>query len=109
MSVLRSVVIAAVATFSFSGTAFARDAVFTARLEAPAAQTRVIAQNTLWNCEGDTCRARASHGVSVRACRQFARESGARVLAYGPEGRELNADEIARCNGEAPATVQAAN
>ena len=109
MSALRSVVIAAIATFSFSGTAFARDAVFTARLEAPTAQSQVIAQNSVWSCAGDTCRARVSHGTSVRACRQFAREVGARVLAYGPEGRELNAEEIARCNGDAPATVQAAN
>jgi hypothetical protein len=46
--------------------------------------------------------------VSVRACRQFARESGARVVSYGAEGDELTADEIARCNGE-QAQQQAAN
>jgi hypothetical protein len=44
----------------------------------------------------------------VRACRQFVREAGVRVAAYGPEGGELSADELARCNGETP-TVQAAN
>jgi hypothetical protein len=34
---------------------------------------------------------------------------GVRVTAYGPEGAELDADEIARCNGEAPATQEARN
>jgi hypothetical protein len=45
----------------------------------------------------------------VRACRQLVREIGARVTAYGPEGDELTAEEIARCNGERPAAQQAAN
>jgi hypothetical protein len=45
----------------------------------------------------------------VRACRQFVRESGARVVAYGPAGDELSAEEIARCNGEAQVTHQARN
>lgn len=98
----RSIVLSALASVVLVGPAFARDPVFTARVEAPvAAGNRVIAQNTLWNCDGDTCRARPSHGVSVRACRQFARESGARVVAYGSEARSLSADEIARCNGDA--------
>ena len=108
---VRSLAIALVlASAGFAGAAYARDPVFTVKLEAPVAeQTRVIAQSTVWTCEGDTCRARPSHASSVRACRQFVRESGARVTAYGPEGDELTADEIARCNGEQPATQQAAN
>lgn len=107
---VRSLAIALLASASFAGAAYARDAVFTVKLEAPVAeQTRVIAQNTVWTCEGDTCRARPSHASSVRACRQFAREIGARITSYGPEGDELTADEIARCNGEASATQQAAN
>lgn len=110
MSVVRSLVIAAFASASFAGVAYARDAVFTVKLDAPVAeQTRVIAQNTVWTCEGDTCVARPGHGANVRSCRQFVRESGARVVAYGPEGDQLNAEEIARCNGEQPATQQAAN
>ncbi|MEQ1617751.1 MAG: hypothetical protein ABL883_05355 [Terricaulis sp.] len=98
----RSIVLSAIASVVLIGPAFARDPVFTARIEAPLATgDRVIAQNAIWSCDGDTCRARPNHGVSVRACRQFVRESGARVTAYGSEGRELSADEIARCNGEA--------
>ena len=110
MSVVRSILIAALASASFAGAAYARDAVFTVKLEAPVAeQTRVIAQNTVWTCDGDTCLARADHGANVRSCRQFVRESGVRVTAYGTAGDELTADEIARCNGETPTTQQAAN
>jgi hypothetical protein len=110
MSALRTILVAAVVSAGFVGAAYARDPVFTVKLEAPVAeQTRVIAQNTVWNCSGDTCLARPTHAASVRACRQFVRESGARVSGYGPAGNELDADEIARCNSEAPASQQARN
>lgn len=106
MSALRSIVLAAVISTGFAGAAFARDAVFTVQLAAPAAESQVIALNTVWNCEGDTCLARPDHASTVRSCRQFVRESGARVIAYGPAGNELTAEELARCNGET-ATLQA--
>ena len=102
MSFVRSLVIAAVASAGFAGVAYARDPVFTVKLSAPLAEpTRVIAQSTIWNCDGDTCVARPSHASSVRACRQFLRQAGdVRVIAYGPEGGELSAEELARCNGD---------
>jgi hypothetical protein len=107
---VRSLVLAVVVAAGFAGAAHARDAIFTVKLEAPVAeQTRVITQNTIWTCEGDTCRARPSHASTVRACRQFVRELGARVTAYGPDGDELTAEEIARCNGDATVTQQARN
>jgi hypothetical protein len=101
MSIVKSLVIAAIASAAFAGAASARGGeVFVARLATPLAEsTRVIALNTVWTCEGDTCRARPGHASTVRACRQFVRESGVNVVAYGPEGGELSADEIARCNG----------
>lgn len=112
MYVAKTILIAALASFALAGTgvAFARDAVFTAKLEAPVSeQTRIIAQNTIWTCNGDTCLARPSHASTVRSCRQFVHEAGARVISYGPEASPLSADEIARCNGDAPATQQAVN
>ena len=84
----------------FAGARLRRNPVFTATLDTPAQQARVIAQNAIWNCEGETCTARASHAVSVRACRQLVRETGGRVTAYGSTERQLSADEIARCNGD---------
>lgn len=112
MNIIKSFVVAALASTALIGAAYARDAgVFTVKLDTPVAErTQYITQNTIWTCEGDTCRARAQHAASVRACRQFTRESGARVVSYGPEGGELTAEELARCNGDAaPVTQQAAN
>jgi hypothetical protein len=109
MSAVRALVAAIVLSTGFAGVAFARDPVFTAKLEAPVSEsTRVIAQNAIWNCNGDTCVARPNHASSVRACRQLVRELGARVVAYGPAGQELSADEISRCNSE-NASLQARN
>ncbi len=109
MSAIRSILVAAVVSASFVGAAYARGEVFTAKLETPVTeQTRVIAVNTLWTCNGDTCLARPDHGANVRSCRQFVREAGSRVTAYGSEGDLLTADELARCNGDAQAQ-QASN
>ena len=108
MSALKSLLVAALASTAFIGAAHAREA-FTAKLEAPAAESRVITLNTIWTCDGDTCVARPNHASTVRACRQFVRETGIRVVAYGPAGQELSAEEIARCNGETPSLLQAQN
>lgn len=108
MSVTRSLLAAALISAAFTGVAFARNEVFTARLETPTQESRVITQNTLWSCQGDTCLARPGHAATVRACRQFAHEVGARVVSYGPAGGELTAEEISRCNRDGP-TVEARN
>jgi len=107
MSAVRTVLIAALLSAGFTGAAFARDT-FTAQIGAPTQQAQVIAQNTVWTCEGETCVAAPSHAVSVRACRVFAREVGARITAYGTPERQLSAEELARCNGETT-TLQAQN
>ena len=106
MSALRSIVAAAVLSAAFVAPAMARD-VYTIRLSAPVAeQTRIIALNTIWDCNGDTCLARADHGVNVRSCRQFVRQAnGLRIASYGDANEQLSAAELARCNGE---TYQAA-
>jgi hypothetical protein len=110
MSVIRTFVLAAVLSAGLAAPAFARDPVFTVKLEAPVTEaTRVIAQNTIWNCADDTCVARPSHASTVRSCRQFVREAGARVVSYGPEGSELSADQIARCNGDNAAPLATHN
>ncbi len=108
MNAVRTIALAAAFSMGFAGAAFARNPVFTATFDAPAQESRVIAQNAIWNCEAETCVARADHAVSVRACRQLAREIGGRVTAYGTDQRQLTADELARCNGDR-ATQQASN
>ncbi|HWA01708.1 MAG TPA: hypothetical protein VG841_15475 [Caulobacterales bacterium] len=104
MSVAKTVLAAALFAASFAGVAVARDQVITARLAAPAQHARVIAQNTLWTCEGDTCVANSRRGASVHDCRQFKREAGQTVTAFG----DLSAEDLARCNGETT-TEQARN
>lgn len=101
MSVIRSIVAAAVMSAAFVAPAFARE-VYTIKLSAPvAAQTRIIALNTIWDCEGDTCLARADHGANVRSCRQFVRQAnGAQIVSYGTASQQLSADELARCNAQ---------
>ncbi len=106
-SLAKTIVIAAVFGFGMTGSAFARDQVFTARLATPVAErTEVIAENTLWRCDADSCQAVARHAATVRTCRQFVREAGP-VLAYGAAGDELTEEELARCNGDAATTQQA--
>jgi len=100
MIAVRTLALAAALSMGVAGVAFARNPVFTATFEAPAAEAQVIAVSTVWNCEGNTCVSRASHGVNVRSCRQLAIETGGRITAYGDESRQLNADELNRCNGE---------
>ena len=82
MSATRSLLIATLFGLGFATPALARDPVFTVRLEAPAAQAQIIALNTLWNCEAQTCQARPNHAATVRSCRRFVAESGARVAAH---------------------------
>ena len=107
-SPLKTLVVAAILGAAFTGSAFARDQVFTAKLANPvAAPTRVIAESTVWNCQGDTCTAVAHHASTVHDCRLFVREAGP-VVAYGPEAEALSSDQIARCNGT-PQTVTAQN
>jgi hypothetical protein len=101
MSAAKSLLAAIVFAASFAGVAYARDDIFTVKLATPVAErTQVIANNTIWICNDDTCLARPQHASSVRACRILARETGSRILAYGPEGDQLTAAELARCNGE---------
>jgi hypothetical protein len=99
MNALRSIVAAAVMSAAFVAPAMARD-LYTIKLAAPVAeQTRIIALNTIWDCNGDTCLARADHGVNVRSCRQFVRQAdGLRIASYSSASQQLSADEISRCS-----------
>jgi hypothetical protein len=85
-------VAAALVGVSFASAAEAREQVISARLTAPITATRVIADNSIWTCAGDSCQARAS--ASVHSCRQFVREANALVVSYA----DLTQEQIAACN-----------
>ena len=94
----------------FASAADAREQTVSARLSAPAAQTRVVADNAVWSCAGDTCQANPDHSGSVHSCRLFVREANAIVVAYG----SLSEAQIASCNLSSSAsrgadTMQARN
>lgn len=106
----KSIVFAVIFSAGSSGAAFARDEVFTARLAQPAEQSQLIADNAVWNCEADTCVARSRHAATIRTCRQFVREAGIAVTAYGPENAQLSEEDLASCNASlASETRQARN
>lgn len=87
------------AALLFSGVALAGD-LSTARLQGASGAQQIVARSTVWTCEGDTCRARPNHAVSVSACRAFVREAGP-VTAYGTERRQLTAEQLTACNAAA--------
>ncbi|MDX2238474.1 MAG: hypothetical protein NW203_13005 [Hyphomonadaceae bacterium] len=98
---IRTILAAAALAALAASPAIARDREFSAKLSVPVAEhTRVVAERTVWQCEGDTCRAVADHPATVRTCRSFVREAGP-VTAYGFAGSELNADQLAQCNASA--------
>lgn len=100
---------AALALFSASA-AYADSDIFTVQLQAPTSETTVAARNTVWTCEGEICRARPNHAVSVSACRALAREVGP-VASYGTDERQLTEEQLAACNSSArtSSTQQAQN
>lgn len=106
---IRTFAAAALFAVSFVGVAAARDSVVTATLQAPAADARVVADSAIWNCADATCRAIPQHAVSVHGCRDFVRRSHATVASYGSEDRQLNAEELARCNGDQASGALQAN
>ena len=100
-SSLKTLLIAATLSVGFTGAAFAQDQVFTAKLaNPPAARAHVVADNSVWNCEGDTCTSVAHHASTVHDCRLLVRVIGP-VSSYGVENAQLSEEDIARCNGTA--------
>jgi hypothetical protein len=110
---LKALSVAAIGVLAYAGAAYAQGDIFTAKLQSPASEDRIVARSTVWSCEGDTCVARPDHAASVSACRAFVREAGP-VVAYGPAERQLTAEQLAACNASARAarrseTQQASN
>lgn len=106
-----SMLAAAVVLALSTGAAQARETL-AVRLQAPiAAQERVIADRMLFNCVGDQCAAVLRTKLSVRTCRELAKEVGP-ITAFGAGAQSLTEEELTRCNEvakqiELPQTVQA--
>lgn len=98
---LRTLAAAAVLTFAVCAPAFAADGKITVSLQTPlAAKTKVVAGGAVFACEGEACVAYGAptRAISATACKAVVKEVGA-VTAFGDERKQLEADELARCNG----------
>ena len=76
----------------------AGNAYYTAKLAAPASDSRAVAGGVAWACEGTTCVANKTGARPLRVCRGLNRKFG-EVASFTANGEELPAEELAKCNG----------
>ncbi|MEL1249146.1 CC_3452 family protein [Aurantiacibacter gilvus] len=73
-------------------------AYFTAQLEAPASEERVIAGGVVFACAGTTCVGPRSNTRPLRVCSELRREVGT-ITSFNAGGEDLAEARLARCNG----------
>lgn len=70
---------------------------YTAKLTAPAAETRTVSDGVAWACKDATCVANKTSARPLRVCRGLNRKFG-EVAEFKVQGEELAAEELAKCN-----------
>ena len=108
---LRTLAAAAILSASFAVPAFAAGGNITVALQAPvAAKTKVVAGGAVFSCVEATCVAAnaPTRALTAATCKAVVKEVGA-VTAFTGDRKSLEADDLARCNGAAPATLTASN
>lgn len=73
-------------------------AFYRAELAQPASESRAIAGDLVWACQGTSCIADKGTSRPLRICREFNRKFGA-VASFTAKGEALPAEDLARCNG----------
>jgi hypothetical protein len=73
-------------------------AYYTAELAQPASDSRAIAGELVWACNGTSCVADKGTSRPLRICREVNRKFG-QVAAFTTKGEALPAEELAKCNG----------
>lgn len=81
------------ATAQTPGKAFYR-----AELAQPATQTRAIAGDLVWTCQGTSCTANKGTSRPLRVCRDVQRKFG-EVVSFTTRNEALPSDQLAKCNG----------
>lgn len=71
---------------------------YTATLAAPTDENRAVAGGVAWACKDDKCVANKGTSRPMRICRGLAREFG-EITSFVAKGKELEADKLAKCNG----------
>ena len=106
---LRTLAAAAILSASFAAPAFA--GTINVALQAPvAAKTKVVAGGAVFSCVEATCVAAnaPTRALTAATCKAVVKEVGA-VTAFTGDRKSLEADDLARCNGETGAALQASN
>ncbi len=73
-------------------------AYYRAELAQPAQQSRVIAGDLVWACNGTSCVAGKGTSRPLRICREVNRKVG-QVTGFTAKGEALPAEDLAKCNG----------
>ena len=73
-------------------------AYYRAVLAQPASETRAVAGELVWACDGANCVADKGSSRPLRICREVNRKFG-QVVTFTAKGQELAAEDLARCNG----------
>ena len=60
---------------------------------------RDIQNDVAWKCAGDACRGSEGNSRAEVVCARLARKFG-EVTAFTAKGQELDAEQLAKCNGE---------
>ena len=72
---------------------------YTAELAAPVASVKTVVSGTVFNCDGTGCAGRKATSRPAIVCARLVKEVGP-VAKFTANGKELAAEDLARCNGQ---------
>lgn len=73
-------------------------AYYRAELVGAASEARFVARDVVWACKGGSCIASRGSSRPLIMCLALVKKAGA-VSSFTADGKALEADELARCNG----------
>lgn len=71
---------------------------YRAELAQPASDARFVSRDVVWVCDGASCTAGRGTSRPVIMCAALAKKAGP-VASFVADGKALEADDLARCNG----------
>ena len=72
---------------------------YSAELAQPASAGRFVARDVVWLCDGASCSAARGTSRPAIMCAALVKKSGP-VTGFIANGKALDTDELARCNGK---------
>ena len=71
---------------------------YRAELASPAPTAKFVARDIVWVCDGANCGAGRGTSRPLLICTSLAKKAG-EVKSFVADGKPLEADDLARCNG----------